>query len=277
MRFKNLTITITLGCLSIVALAGLVMLPIEDVISCSDDDRVWNKAGDNRSASFSAYHKYPDALNNLGWSVSGSVRVSVAYAYASASPSIVDPDRIIGLWEADNNKKSHTFFGNATVKAAVYPANFDSNDRETYEDTPYPNTSLSANVQVKVQRYSVCLLESKSREFTKTHNFAISVAGEIPAGLVKIETSTGYIYEYTDEYGEVWTASIEDETTGMKHALGQVTDKTATKNGGSDWSAAYATVSSFNMDCGFPDGEVSLSKGECTLEELGITGYDGLY
>lgn len=28
MRFKNLTITITLGCLSIVALAGLVMLPI---------------------------------------------------------------------------------------------------------------------------------------------------------------------------------------------------------------------------------------------------------
>ncbi len=28
MRYKNLTITITLGCLSLVALAGLVMLPI---------------------------------------------------------------------------------------------------------------------------------------------------------------------------------------------------------------------------------------------------------
>lgn len=276
MRFKNLTITITLGCLSIVALAGLVMLPIEDVISCSDDDRVWNKAGDNRSASFSAHHKYPDDLNNLGWSVSGSLNVSVSYAYASATPSIVDPDRITGLWEADNNKKSHTFYGNATVKAAVYPANFDSNDRETYEDTPYPSTSLSANVQVKVQRYKVCSLKSKSGKVTKTRSFEISVAGEIPTAFVEIEASGKY--EYTDEYGVVWTVTITGETTGMIHDLGQVTDKTATINGGSDWSAAYATVSSFDMeDCIFPDGEVSLSKGECTLEELGILGEDGLY
>ena len=48
MRYKNLTITITLGCLSFVALVGLVMLPIADVISCSGNDEEWELSSDNR-------------------------------------------------------------------------------------------------------------------------------------------------------------------------------------------------------------------------------------
>lgn len=272
MRFQNLTIKVTLVCLSIVALTGLLLLPIEDVISCSDGDRSWYTADDNRSASFSAHHKYPDNLNNLGWSVSGSVNVSVAYASASASPSIVDPDRLLGLYEADNSKTSHTFYGNATVTAAVYPATFSASDREAYEDRPYPYTSLSANVQIKTQRYKVCTLRSKSRNVEKTAHFKISVAGEIPAGLTKVEIGGEVGYQYTDQSGEVWRVSLDDELEQKIHGLGQVTDKSASKSGGSDWSAAYATVSSFNMeDCSFPDKEVSLSKSECTLEELGIT------
>lgn len=279
--YRNLIITITLGVLSMVAVAGLVMLPIMDVISCTDDDRKWNTSSNNRTANFSAYHKYPDEYNNLGWSVSASLSVSTdgngyGTASASATPSIVDPDRIVGLWEADNKKISHTFYGNATVKAAVYPASFDAEDRELYEDTPYPHTSLSANVQVKTQRYKVCELESKSRNRTKNLNFKISVEGEIPAAFVKIKGESGY--EYTDSNGEVWTVSIEGETTEKIHGLGQITHKEASITGGSDWFVAYATITSFGMNqCSFSDKQVSLSKRDCTLEELGITSYRGLY
>ncbi|MDE0481769.1 MAG: hypothetical protein OXI67_04230 [Candidatus Poribacteria bacterium] len=152
--------------------------------------------------------------------------------------------------------------------AAVYPATFDADDREKYEDTRHPHTSLSANVQVKVQRYAVCQLSSKSRKRTKKLNFEISAEGAIPAAFVKIEGKSGY--EYTDENGEVWTVSITGETTGKIHELGQITDKSATKTGGQGWSSAYASVTSFNMEgCSFPDGQVSLSKNDCTLEELG--------
>ncbi len=269
MCYKSLTITITLTCLSIVAVAGLVLLPIADVISCSDADRKWDSTPDNRSKSFSAHHKYPNILNNLGWSVSASMNVSVASAAASATPSIVDPDRIMGLWEADKNKNSHTFFGNATVKAVVYPRLFDYADRELYEDTPYPHTSLSANVQVKTQRYAICKLKRKSSSTTKEAKFEISVEGEIPTAFVKIQGTTSY--QYTDTQGTVWSVSITGETTQSIPELGQVTDKTASQTGGSDWSAAYATVTSFNMrSCSFPGSQVSLSKNDCTPEERGM-------
>lgn len=280
MRYRNLTITITLGVLAMVAVAGLIMMPISDVIGCSDD-QTWDMSSDNRVANFSAYHKYPDEYNNLGWSVSASVSVSVTpisymnstgSASASASPSIVDPDRIVGLWEADNTQTSKTFYGNATVMAAVYPAVFDAEDREDYEDTPYPSTSLSANVQVKTQRYKVCFLESKSSSDTQRLNLKISAAGEIPAGVVKVTTEVSTEYEYTDVSGQVWTVTFEGETTEKEHGLGQITTKEASKSLGNKWAQAHAKVSSFNMEgCSFPDQEVSLNKGDCTLEEVGYT------
>ncbi len=54
MRYKNLTITLTLGCLSIVALAGLVMLPISDGV-CELTVKGWKYSDDNTSASYGAY------------------------------------------------------------------------------------------------------------------------------------------------------------------------------------------------------------------------------
>ena len=272
MRFKNLTITLTLSVLSMVAVTGLVLLPIADVISCSDNDRQWNKAADNRSKSFSAFHKYPDPLNNLGWSVSAGVNVSVASAFASTYPSIVDPDRIVGLWEVDKTKTSHTFYGNATVMAAVYPASVEYANLADHENTPYPHTSLSANVQIKTQRYAVCKLRSKSSSTTKEMKFEISVQGAIPTAFVNIQGTTSY--QYTDTQGTVWSVSVTGETTESIHGLGQVIDKTSSKTGGSDWSLAYARVTSFSMvGCSFPSGQVSLSKDDCTVLELAMHAF----
>ena len=285
MRYKNLTITITLGCLSIVALAGLVMLPITDVISCSDSDRsdqAWYLSPDNRTVSFSANHKYPDNLNNLGWSVKAELRVSIdggyGSAFAKATPSIVDPDRIVGLWEADSKKVSHTFYGNATVTAAVYPANFDPKDRKLYEDTDLPKTSLSANVQVKTQRYAICYLESESGNTSKSVNLEFTVGAEMPAGVTKIKVEGKTGYQYIDERGRVWSVTITDTTTGKIHDLGFVVDRTASKTGGSDWRSAYARITSFSMEaCNFTEKQLSFSTRDCTLEELGITRYRDLY
>ncbi len=54
MRYKNLTITITLGCLSLVALAGLVMLPISDGV-CELTVKGWKYSNENTAASYGAY------------------------------------------------------------------------------------------------------------------------------------------------------------------------------------------------------------------------------
>ena len=55
MRFKNLTITLTLTCLSIVALAGLVLLPISNG-ACQLTVKDWKYSEDNTSAYYGAYH-----------------------------------------------------------------------------------------------------------------------------------------------------------------------------------------------------------------------------
>ena len=266
MRYKNLTITITLGCLSLVVLAGLVMLPITDVISCNsysndgntDNDEEWYLYSDNRTATFSAHHKYPDTLNNLGWSVSANVTVGVdenfcGTAYAFATPEVIDPDRIMGLWEDDPKRRSHTFFGNASVLATVYP-DMSYVDGSTvrfsdYVDTEVPKTSLSASAKVKKQRFQLCDLTSKSNSSTTKNGvkFEISVEAEIPASFTKVEATTGYEYEHTDTNGEVWTVSNMREDVDDVFSLGQVVHREARITGGSDWVVALAKVTSLTF------------------------------
>lgn len=121
MRFKNLTIMITLGFLSIMALIGLTLLPIADVISCTnwdgdpDNDVKWYKSNDNTRANFFAYHKYNGDAgdagrdhNDMGWSVSADLRVftnedGFGVSRANAFPEIVSPDRMRKLWEQDKS------------------------------------------------------------------------------------------------------------------------------------------------------------------------------
>ncbi len=117
MRFHNLTITMTLACLSIVAIAALALLPItngvcESGFYASD----WTYSNDNTQASYSARHY------GSHWSLSGSVDARGVDASVSVSPFEL-PD-----WtEADRLE------GTATVTAI----RGDSSVRSTYYHDDY--------------------------------------------------------------------------------------------------------------------------------------------
>ena len=85
MRFKNLTITLTLTCLSVVALAGLVLLPITNGI-CE-----WTGDESNQSYYTNSIVENPgseDTLRGRGWHLSASLNSSDSGASASVTPSI---------------------------------------------------------------------------------------------------------------------------------------------------------------------------------------------
>lgn len=97
MRFQNLTITLTLACLSIVAIAGLVLLPITDGIC--------NWTGDDSSKSYS---KSDLDVHEQGWSLSASLSASGGGASVSVSPSI----HTVGVFTSEE-----TYSGSANVRA----------------------------------------------------------------------------------------------------------------------------------------------------------------
>lgn len=95
MRFKNLTITLTLTCFFIVALAGLVLLPITNVICESDFyGGSWTYSNDNTQASYNAKH-YGEH-----WSLSSTIDARGVSVSVSVSPFDIwdwtEPDRLKG-------------------------------------------------------------------------------------------------------------------------------------------------------------------------------------
>ena len=287
MRFRNLTIMITLGFLSIVAFIGLALLPIADVISCTnsdadpDNDVEWNKSYDNTRANFLAYHKYDgddDAArrdhNNMGWGVSASLEVSVndhgyGVSSASASPYIVDPDRMRKLWEQDNTVTSISYYGNAVAKAAVFPFYFNHKygDQAQYIDDSSSGgyTSLSVAAVMVPTTYRNIYLTSETDSRTDT------VKVEVEAGVSTSEfvsliaelsvTATGS-YEYKDTNQKVWSATIGKERTESIFQQGQTTEKSAYFVGDSSSGSAWASISNFRMEaCCFDSERVELSFG----------------
>ncbi len=281
MRFRNLTIMITLGFLSIVAFIGLALLPIADVISCTnsdadpDNDVEWNKSYDNTRANFLAYHKYDgddDAArrdhNNMGWGVSASLEVSVnddgyGVSSASASPYIVDPDRMRKLWEQDNTVTSISYYGNAVAKAAVFPFYFnhkDGDQAQYIDDTSshgYTSLSVAAERKTKIFR----MVQLYSENGTKAHKVKAEVtAGGNIMGVVELGGTAGY--EYTDTTGKVWTATLEEQITESVFKQGQTTGKSAYFVGDSSSGSAWASISDFRMEeCCFDSERVSLNFG----------------
>ena len=118
MRLKNLTITITLGCLSLVALAGLVMLPISDGV-CEWSGNTQNKTYTNSSvdvdqgASSNSNDWSKDTQMGRGWWISASLNATGYSAYASVSPSIYGVDSETNRPEPFN--RARTYGGTANV------------------------------------------------------------------------------------------------------------------------------------------------------------------
>ncbi len=261
MRYNNLTITITLGCLSIVALAGLVMLPSDHLYGCSTDPKPqWSKASDNTWASFYAYHKYSKD-ENMGWKVSASLNVSkngdgYGVSTASASPSMVDPELLRILCENGYTENSKSYRGNATVKAGVFPWYLKYEDPNNYINTRYPSTALISTA-VKITKKAKWLhLTSSSKGSDHSVKVEVTAGGSIK-GLVNLGGTAGY--EYTKSNGEVWTAEIGEDTTMDVFKEGQPTRKRAKFTGSSEYGKAWASIRGFDMEgCCFYDESVSL-------------------
>lgn len=105
MRFKNLTIILTLTCLSVIAFAGLAFLPITNGICASWTDNSFGSIG-RKSLS----DNYSMDATFRGWSLSASVIAGANAASASASPSIT------GLGDFT---ESYAWIGHANTYAKV--------------------------------------------------------------------------------------------------------------------------------------------------------------
>ena len=97
MRFKNLTITLTLTCLSVVALAGLVLLPITNGI-CD-----WTGGKSSKS-----YTEEALDAEEQGWKLSASLSAISNSASGSVSPSI----HTVGVFTSEK-----TYSGSANLRA----------------------------------------------------------------------------------------------------------------------------------------------------------------
>ncbi len=106
MRFKNLTIILTLACLSIVAFAGLVLLPITNVICYDGDD--WTTYDDGYAANYYASQNE----DNRSWYLMGDVQARGVKA--SGSVSILSKDRFSKNWKKMGNTSVSVFRDNYT-------------------------------------------------------------------------------------------------------------------------------------------------------------------
>lgn len=137
MRFKNLTINVTLGCLSIVALAGLVLFPITNGI-CEGESEFyessWTFSNGNTQASYSAKH-YGEH-----WSLSASVDARGVDASVSVSPfeltDWAESGRLVGTATVtafrDNYSVWDTYYHSSWGHMVVIPSFWDS-----AQGTPY--------------------------------------------------------------------------------------------------------------------------------------------
>ena len=119
MRFKNLTITLTLTCLSVVALAGLVLLPIAG--NCELHQHGWTYSNNNTAANITVTEDTAGA----SWQVFGSVDAK------SVSASVSPDDHNLGLFTEEPEPFSGTgkvtaFRDNYFIAHYHYPHSYDT-------------------------------------------------------------------------------------------------------------------------------------------------------
>lgn len=201
MRFHNLTITMTLACLSIVAIAALALLPITDGI-CE-----WT--GDD---SYKSYSKTELDFEEQGWSLSASLSASGHSASGSVSPSI----HTVGVFTS-----ATTYSGSANVRAwrsaghryelvyCGYPCDYCQGHQQAvaFEATEDPeNKTIFAKVDmVKMTRvYGKSRTQIWRRGDSTTANTVVSVADYASV------TVGGEKFSWTQDGVEYWEERTEE-------------------------------------------------------------------
>lgn len=238
MRFQNLTITLTLTCLSTVAIVALALLPITDGI-CE-----WT--GNDSSKSYSRTELDDD---EQGWSLSASLSASGGGASASVSPSI----HTVGVFTSEK-----TYSGSANVRAwrnagkrityyncASYCSECSGSGglghplvvNFEYDEDPKSET-IFATVDM-VTQYQVWGREKHSRTREYIGNTVLTTVG---IGDYASATMGGKQYSWTENGVKYWEIRKKDKTNPESGP------SEGTKAGVDNWLARSGAEASFNFE-----------------------------
>ena len=181
MRLKNLTITLTLTCLSIVAITGLVLLPISKGI-CELYESDWYSYDGGYSANYYAQEN----VDNESWYLLGDVQAKGVKA--SGSVHLLNPDRYNKNWK-------HTGSANLLVVRDNYtrilmrftkirqfiPGDADSNVVGNPGFKLGRHTDITLDIKIREVKYKLLYGETKKKKLTVTAEVGVNygfVAGE---------------------------------------------------------------------------------------------------
>lgn len=187
MRFKNLTITLTLTCLSLVALAGLVLLPITDAI------------GNWTTSSNGCYANYYASQNqdNRSWYL--QAEVNAKGVTASGNVNILNEDRYSTNWKQMGNanvsasRENYTWYHRyisgffACNEWGAAPGQWydrcqghheegdaDSNVEGEPGFKPGRHTDITLDIKVREEKYKVVSGKSKKKKITVSAEVGVS-------------------------------------------------------------------------------------------------------
>lgn len=254
MRFKNLTIILTLMCLSIVALVALTLLPISEGI-CD-----WNGNESNKSYYTNSVHRdkqahpdNPDAWSEdtrkgRGWHLSATLSASGWGSSANVSPSIYGEGDLLAFPEEE------TYSGTANVRAwrvnvamsiqcnicaSYYPYEpYEKNSYYSYEvdAAEDKNTDVGESQTIAAQVMSKHYVRIHgSEKIKKTGNkISVGVTGKTEVPFAELSVSSGY--EWQHESGV--TLSEDRRESFYKRVTGGTQNQSASI---SNWEAAQVT------------------------------------
>ena len=202
MRFKNLTIILTLTCLSLVAFAGLVLLPISNGV-CQLTVKDWKYSEDNTSAYYGAYHD-DENWSLTSWidakGINASVSVSAWPASSWTKTGRKDGSAIVYAHRAGYNFK-HSYWTRCDMHSVVFGCWGHQRDSKTVTNDPDSDQfneqpdDLTLKVDVtEVQRVDIVATSNSS-----SNTFELTIgAGDERAevgfgwkhGIVKVTTRT---------------------------------------------------------------------------------------
>lgn len=238
MRFHNLTITMTLTCLSVVAIAALAFLSITDAIG--------DWAGDNN---YKSYSKSDLDVHECGWSLSASLSARSGGAAASVSPSI----HTVGVFTSER-----TYSGSANVNAwrnagkriTYYNcANYCSECSGSnglghplvvnfeYDDDPKSETIFATVDMVTQMRVWGKKKHWKTRKFIGS-----AVSTTVSMGEYASVTASGETYTWTENGVQYWEVD-QSEVTNPESGPSKGVDA-----GVNNWGARSGANASFNFE-----------------------------
>ena len=250
MRFKNLTIILTLTCLSIVAFAGLVLLPITNGLCAS-----WSNNDIGSRSKETLFDNYSMDATYRGWSLSASVSAGANTASASASPSITGEDDFTETYAWIGYANTYVQLYACTVFRLKWWSSRYHKKIDLPQDPDSASGELRAKVVIAKQGWGSAKVKIESDPSTRfTLNAPIDVFGEVEAEI----SYAGNIYIQLTDILATYDVNTPTSTSASQDS----------RVSGSSRARKSATINSSWF------GTQSIDAGQQVSEEGGRENYD---